>query len=167
MSLEELLAHGPQVGPYLSGIGLLIGAAAAWTTYAFYHRRTIEDNWVSTFRALYAEFWNDKKMGVVRKYLSSEEEYGKLDVILTKRLAVAENLLSSEENDILEILDRFCAMMVRILYFGRRKMRPHQAKLYDAVFGYWKESIKKRKNVKAYIKKYWTSLDSLIETGAL
>jgi len=123
----------------------MIGAAAAWTTYVLYYRRTMDDNWISTFRALYAEFWANEKVAHVRKYLSSEDEYRKLDIILTKRLSTNENLLSSDENDVLESLDRFCATMMRILYFGHRKMTPRQTKLYNAVFSYWKDSIKKRR----------------------
>jgi hypothetical protein len=167
MSFKDLVGLGPQIGPYLSGIALMIAAAAAWNTYIFYHKRTMEDNWVTTFRALYGEFWNNEQMAQIRKYLSSDEEYQKLDKILTKRLEKRENSLSSEENDVLERLDRFCATMVRVLYFGNRKMSAHQAKLYDAVFTYWKDSMVRRKNVHAYITKYWTSLSKLIATGEL
>src|ERR1700724_1053173 len=116
MSLQNLLP----IGQLLSGIGLMTAAIVAMWTLHFVHGRTLEMSWAAAFRALYAEFWNDDQMAVVRKWIISEEEYLKISELLRKRLASEKNLLNSEENDKLEKIDRFISLMVRIKLLGRR-----------------------------------------------
>jgi hypothetical protein len=109
---------GPKIGPLLSGIGLIVTATAAWTTYIFYYRKTTDANWLDTFRKLYEEFWKSDEMARMRKYLASDDEYANLEAILIERVADTRNKLNSEQNDKLELVDRFCALMIRILSFG-------------------------------------------------
>jgi hypothetical protein len=163
MSVAEVIALGPQIGPYLSAFGILLGAAAAWTTYWFFHRRTSAATWLDTFRKLYKEFWKSDEMAKMRKYLASEEEYAKLEAILTKRLASQLNTVSSEDNDVLDLVDRFCALMIRILSFGEVSTAPRQRALYQPVFNYWVTTILGRKQLMAYIERYWSPLLTRLE----
>jgi hypothetical protein len=104
---HNFVASAVKFAPLVTASGVLLGAIAGWVTYFFYHRKTLNENWGTIFRKLYAEYWNSKDMAAMRKRISSEEEYAKLDVILRKRLQTTDNLMSSEENDILEQLINF------------------------------------------------------------
>src|SRR5579871_2354884 len=83
--IEILTRIGPSLGPLLGGIGLCIGAAAAWTTFIFYHRKSMYEAWVAGYRLLYAEFWKDETIGKVRRWIVSDEEYLEVEKILRKR----------------------------------------------------------------------------------
>ncbi len=163
MSLTELIAFGPQIGPFLSGIGLIFTAGAAWTTYLFYYRKTTDTNWLDTFRKLYEEYWKSDEMARMRKYLASEDEYAKLEAILIKRLADATNKLDTHENDILELVDRFCALMIRILSFGEVSTKPRQKSLYNPLFNYWIVTIKKRRQLMLYLENCWEPLHARLQ----
>jgi hypothetical protein len=96
---------GP-VGQFLSGVGLVSGALVAWHTLRSVHHRTVEMNWLQSFRTLYAEFWNDDKMALCRKWIVSEQEYKRIGPLLERRLITTSNEMTSEENDDLECIDR-------------------------------------------------------------
>ena len=75
MTLQDVAEFGPKVGPYLSGIGLILAASAAWTTYVFYYKRTNDVVWLDTFRKLYEEYWKSDEMARVRKIFLPMEEF--------------------------------------------------------------------------------------------
>ena len=150
-------------GPLLSGLALSAAATAAWTTLLVYNRRTIEAAWIDSLRKLHAEFWNDDEMAKVRKWLSSESEYKKLEDILLRRLSADENNMSSEENDRLEDIDRFCALMSRIGYFGRRSHTWEQAQHYKFTLAHWLVKMKSRKALIDYAARFWTPLYEIVE----
>jgi len=75
------------VGPLLSGASLAAAAVAAWTTYFFYHRKTIEAEWIESYRLLYAEFWKDEDIASVRNFITNDVAYADIKPILEKRLS--------------------------------------------------------------------------------
>lgn len=148
-----------QIAQLVTAFGIVLTASAGWVTYFFYHRKTLNENWGTVFRALYAEYWNSDDMAKMRKCIASEEEYAQLEVILRKRLSSVTNLMSSDENDVLEKVDKFCALMIRIISFGERDMDRQQRDLYDPLFTYWTDAVIKRDALMKYIALYWESLD--------
>ncbi|MGO9846265.1 MAG: hypothetical protein ACLPKT_06585 [Methylocella sp.] len=149
----------PPLGPLLSGIGLCLGATAAWVTYAFYYRRTMNTAWLERYRTLYAEFWKDPRMGDVRTLISSEVEYEKVAKILGERLKTDKKRLNADDNRILEQIDYFCSVFMRIRFIDRGKMTREQRILWNTTFGnYWAKKIGERKELSAYINKYWPNV---------
>jgi len=158
MSHADGVETAVQLAQIVTAFGIALGAIAAWVTYFFYHKKTLNENWGVVFRALYAEYWNSAVMAEMRKRIASEEEYAQLNVILRKRLLTTKNLMESHENDILEKTDKFCAVMIRILSFGDIKMDRQQRVLYDEVFTYWTDAILQRSALMDYIAIYWKAL---------
>ncbi len=152
----ETLAH---FGQFLSGIGLVVTATVAVTTLVFFQRRTMESQWLDSFRRLYAEFWETPESAQVRRWLTNTKEYEDIKNILIDRLGSDENGLDTDANDNIEKLDRFCALMVRVTSFGTRSMTSRQRELYDRIYGaFWIQKIRGRREVVRYIEKYGPGL---------
>lgn len=155
-----------KIGPFLSSIALIAAAVAAWATFFVFHKKTLElqiqqknEDWLKGFRLLYAEFWKDDKIALVRKWITSEEEYKIINEILSKRLECPDNLLSSDDNDKLEKIDRFCSIIVRITSFSKSEMNEAQKELWNRMFGdFWFDKIKSRTELVDYAKIYWPRL---------
>jgi hypothetical protein len=157
----------PELLTAISTICLILTAAAAWTTFFLYYRKTLDANWLDGFRRLYAEFWNDECAANVRRWLVSEEEYAELESILAKRLASDKNYLTVEENKRLDVIDRYCALMTRIVYFVRREggrkqgKRNRRRELMDTIFMFWIRKAHSRSKLADYIRAYWPHLDEV------
>src|ERR1700679_3825343 len=143
--LRTIVSMGPAVGPLLGGIGLLITAAAAWTTYVYYYRRTRDAAWLDRYRVLYGEFWKEERIAKIRAWISSDLEYAKLAPILSKRLQSARNEFDATTNNTLEELDYFCSILLRIEFFDRNRMtREQKALWYETFEKYWLAKIRER-----------------------
>jgi hypothetical protein len=99
------------IGPFVSGVSLLIGAGAAWVTAFKFTRRSMETSWVEGFRRLYGDFWNDPDAASVRSWIASDTIYEeKLTPVLVRRMEHwkdKKNLLNQEEYAVIEKLDNF------------------------------------------------------------
>jgi hypothetical protein len=80
MTLLEL----GQLGQLLSGIGFIITASIAVATYFLFHRKQLDDSWLERFRTLYGEFWNNKDLREIRKYIVNNEDYDVVKKLLSK-----------------------------------------------------------------------------------
>ena len=147
-----------KIGPFVSGVSLLIAALAAWVTLLLFHKRTLDINWIAGIRILYADFWDDTRMANVRVWLSSEKEYSIISEILIKRLTYKHNDLSLDENIKLDQIDRLCSFMARIAIFGRIPMTTKQRELYDSLYVYWADVLQSREELFEYIQRYWPDL---------
>ena len=130
----------------------------------FVNRRTLEierlqaeNRWIETFRALYADFWKDDQIAIVRRWITNEQEYSKLAAVLSARIQSDFNTLSPDENDMLEKIDRFCSVLVRIEYFGKTDMpKDRQRKLYELTYRFfWKGKVRQRQELLSYMNKFW------------
>lgn len=130
----------------------------------FVNRRTLEierlqaeNRWIETFRALYADFWKDDQIAIVRRWITNEQEYSKLAAVLSARIQSDSNTLSPDENDMLEKIDRFCSVLVRIEYFGKTDMpKDRQRKLYELTYRFfWKGKVRQRQELLSYMNKFW------------
>jgi hypothetical protein len=157
--IEILRDVGPWLGPLLSGFALLLAATATWVTYLFIARRTMQNAWIDTYRVLHAEFWKDDNIAIVRNWITSEVAYVEVEKILSERLKSEENHLNSSENQTLEKIDKFCALLIRIQFFENSRMTKTQRDLWNKTYGnYWLRKIQQRKALRNYISAYWPSI---------
>lgn len=61
-----------------------------------------------------------------------------------------------EENAVLENIDYFCSILMRIEFFDRRRMTREQRVLWYVTFEkYWMTKIRERAELMAYIARFW------------
>lgn len=155
-NLWETLEILNKIGPFLSGVSLLLAACAAWVTVFKINRRAMYMTWLDGFRALYAEFWQNRNIARVRSWISSDVEYAELEKILLERLKSKRNLLNAEANKTLEQIDQFCALLVRIEFFDRTIMTRQQRDLWQRTYGdFWGKKINEREALRQYMEEYW------------
>lgn len=148
-----------KIGPFLSGIGMMLTAAAAWASFLLIHRHTLHRNWVDSFRVLYNEFWKDENIIKVRRMIANDVEYEKVEQILLERLKEKRNLLTPEDNKVIDYIDGFCALLMKIEFFDRNHMTPEQRKLWERTYvTYWISKIKERDALVKYISEYWKDI---------
>jgi hypothetical protein len=156
------------IGPFLSGISLLIAAVIGVVSYIFIHRRAVQTAWIETFRTLYGEFWKDDEITQVRRWITNDEEYKDIKSMLDKRMEGGDNnSMSIEENDKIEKIDRFCSIMMRVKYFGQMEMTDHQRNLYNDTYkNFWVIKISQRSELRKYIDKFWKGLSPWLNSRA-
>lgn len=161
--MQTLHDVGPWLGPLLSGTALLIAAVASWVTYAFYHRRTIQSAWIESYRLLYAEFWKDEKIAMVRHMITDDVTYTATEPILLARLKTDSNQLSEQDNQTLELIDRFCALLIRIRFFENQQVTKKQRELWNETYrNTWIAVIRRRRALASYIYRFWPSLRQVL-----
>jgi len=153
------------VGPLLSGFSLAAAAIAAWTTYVFYHRKTLDAAWIESYRLLYAEFWKDKDIASVRNFITNDVAYTEIEPILDKRLSTDSNTLDHEENEKIELIDKFCALLIRVKLSESGLKKPQRDLWNETYRDPWIERVKTRTALRNYMTKYWPGLRSLLKDG--
>ncbi len=158
-----LRENGVWLGPMLSGVSLLVAAIAAWATYFFYHRRTVQTAWIDSYRLLYAEFWKDEGIATVRNLITNDVEYTEAEKILRNRLDTKSNNLSVDQNKVIESIDRFCALLIRIKFFESLRLTRKQRALWNETYrDFWIAQIRKREALRNYMYEYWPGLRSIL-----
>ena len=67
------------------------------------------------FRALYAEFWNDKDISQVRRWIVSNKLYNELlKPILAQRIAEGYNDLDEDGSMKIDMIDKFMSLIIRL-----------------------------------------------------
>lgn len=146
--------------PLANAVGLVLAGIAAFAFFfavQIYQRR---DQWLVSFRALYAEFWGDKHVAEARAIIVSTTCYNEiLRPILNKRNASDDNLLDMPENEVIDKIDRFCAIMVRITSFSSTLREPDEFELWEKLFyDFWKNKVQPCAELKRYIDDHWKEL---------
>lgn len=148
-----------KIGAILSGLSLFAGALAAWATLFLINRRNMDLQWVDGFRKIYSEFWKDATTSEVRRWIVSDREYKDIGEILNQRLQTENNDLDPSANEVLEKIDQYCALMLRVRSFHERGMKDWQKTLWSNMYEtYWINKTYGRPELKLYIHKYWFSL---------
>ena len=76
-----------EIGQLMSGTGVLMTSLCAGVTVTLVSLHQKRKQWVDDFRALYAEFWNDKDISQVRRWIVSNKLYTEvLKPILAQRI---------------------------------------------------------------------------------
>ncbi len=101
---------GP-LGQLLSGIGLILTASCAGATLFWIGRQQRRKLWIDDFRALYAEFWSNKDVSMVRRWIISNKEYEDLRrILILRNVDPKNNNLSPDDNAKLDKVDKFCSI---------------------------------------------------------
>lgn len=151
-----------QVAPLISSIALIVGAIGAWATLIFVQRRTLEMQWVEAFRHIYSEFWKDESIANARRRIDNDHEFAPLQKTISRLLSDGNVDMDSKDYELLEDLDKFCALLLRAAFFNKRRMTSVQRELWTAMFeSYWVNRLYERPELKIYVERYWPSLYKL------
>jgi hypothetical protein len=116
--------------------------------------------WIESYGSLYTEFWKDEGIASVRNLIANDVAYASIEPILEARLKTESNTLDAKENETIEQIDRFCAMLIRI------KMQPltkKQRELWNETYrDAWIARVKKRKALRTYMETHWPGLRPLL-----
>ena len=86
-----------EIGQLMSGAGVLMTSLCAGVTVTIISLYQKRKQWVDDFRALYAEFWNDKDISQVRRWIVSNTLYNEaLRPVLTQRIEKGYNDLDED-----------------------------------------------------------------------
>jgi len=96
----------------------IVGATIAYMLYRLSTQQQ-EESWLRTFKESHEAFWNDSVMAEVRSWIICEPAYKKIEPALIKRrkIKVGElnaDTLSKDEYEIIEKLDKFLNVLLRI-----------------------------------------------------
>jgi hypothetical protein len=160
-----------QLGSFIGGLSLFFSAIVIWIEAHSITRRnaTIERQTtaINSFRLLYDEFWKEKEVAKIRRMIVSSDEYKQiLKPILDKRNDMDArgelNSLCSKENLILDEVDRFFSVLVRMRSFDVSNeiqyLDNKQKILLEKILneGYFTSFIKEnRAELCEYMKNHW------------
>lgn len=142
---------------WVSSIGVLVGAVSAIVTLIFItfeKKRTDQNN---EFREIFQHFWDDEKVELARHIIDYEQEYKKALNAITKATKPSENEnFSDKEIACIEAIDKFCAIIARLNFYGLLPLYGKQKALSDKMFvNHWVAKIESRTELKEYIQKFW------------
>ncbi len=157
--LANLLKLGP-IGQLLSGIGVIAGAFIAAIAAFNITRRQAEDAWIDRFRVLYAEFWLNPDIAVVREWIINENAYKELEAVLILRNSNILCEVPHADHEKLDKIDRFCAIIARIQSFDERRIPRHQRALWTKQLNgaFWVAKIRLRAELAKYVKNHWQEI---------
>ncbi|MDQ0465571.1 hypothetical protein QO010_003360 [Caulobacter ginsengisoli] len=155
----------------------LIAAATSVFALFWFQRRQIAltrsqhlADWEERLRATYRSFWVDEKLVEVRYWIVSDTGYAEIRPILQRRLETVENVLGQKDNQKLDLLDRFFAIIFSTDLMGASNLSDEQDVRIRRLYGYyWVIIERSRPELLEYANRFWfTSLKSQkIETLAL
>ena len=128
-------------------------------------RRTSQEPWIVTFRELHREFWNDQEIARVRAWLCCDEAYEReVRPVLQKR---AVGQVSADEYKLLEVLDRFCALMVRAVFMQTSLATARQKEMFKRMgYRWWLKKLMERPDIATYVERNWENLHPQIGNAA-
>jgi hypothetical protein len=104
-----------EIGQLMSGTGVLVTSLCAGVTVTIISLHQKRKQWVDDFRALYAEFWNDKNISQVRRWIVSNTLYNEaLKPILTQRIEKGYNDLDEDGSLKIDMIDKFMSLILRL-----------------------------------------------------
>ena len=115
-----------EIGQLMSGAGVLITSLCAGVTVTIISLYQKRKQWVDDFRALYTEFWNDKDISQVRRWIISKNcTVEVLKPVLTQRIEKGYNDLDEDGSMKIDMIDKFMSLINRleILEEGTRTKR--------------------------------------------
>ncbi|MEM9451600.1 MAG: hypothetical protein AAGA75_24145 [Cyanobacteria bacterium P01_E01_bin.6] len=139
-----------------SSVAAVTAAVIAYLAYQL-QVRTKDQEWYENFNNLYAEFWNDPDMVIVRSWIACSEAYLKIEKIFEKRITTSE--VSASEYPALEKVDKFCSLMIRISELTPEvKSERYYHLIQRLYFSFWIEKLKERKYLYQYARELWPRL---------
>lgn len=156
---NEVIDYLEIAAKFIPSIGIIVGAGVALSTFLFIALKNARKEVLIEQMNIYSEFWSDKH-AETRKRIAIDVEYKKLADVLSRRDSIGSmSGLSPDEYEVLEALDQFLAVFVRIesLQASSRKNRG-LGKHLDQFRGYWRDCVKTRTELANYIDSSWPAL---------
>jgi hypothetical protein len=143
-----------------SSAAIFTGAVVAYRAFRL-NRKTAQEPWSVVFRELHKEFWNDAEMARVRAWLCSTEAYeNELLPILARR---KNGPVDTSSHKVLEALDKYCALMVRVSNIPTDLMSTEQLRAYKSLgYDWWLYKITSHEEVANYVRSHWKNLAPML-----
>ena len=147
-----------EIGQLMSGAGVLMTSLCAGVTVtilSLYHKRK---QWVDDFRTLYAEFWNDKDISQVRRWIVSNKLYNEgLKPVLAQRIERGYNDLDEDGSIKIDMVDKFMSLIIRLETLEESARTKRQRKLIERFLfaQHWKDKACSRPELRKYIATAW------------
>lgn len=157
--VETALGYFEVATRVIPSIGIVTGAGVTLATFLVISLKNARKEVLIEQMNIYSEFWSDKH-AETRKRIAVDVEYADLKKILDRRKKIGSmSGLNSYEYGILEELDQFLAVFVRIesLYASSRRHRGLGDHL-EQFRKYWRESVQSRPELSDYICSAWPAL---------
>ena len=147
-----------EIGQLMSGTGVLITSLCAGVTVTIISLHQKRKQWVDDFRALYAEFWNDKDISQVRRWIVSNTLYQEvLQPILTQRIQKGYNDLDEDGSIKIDMIDKFMSLIIRLETLEESTRTKRQRALVERFLfaKHWKEKVSSRPELREYVATSW------------
>jgi hypothetical protein len=146
---------------YASPLGVFLGAITAFLTFVYVTLRNARLGATAELMSIYQEFWTDSFLDA-RRWIAIDEAYEDLSRVLCRRFE-GDNMrhLTKEEYDVLEKLDQFLVMFVRIEHLNKSYGRLDAKSRHVRQFGnYRRGMILSRPELSRYVSENWPILTS-------
>jgi hypothetical protein len=154
-----------EIGQLMSGTGVLITSVCAGVTVTIISLYQKRKQWVDDFRALYAEFWNDKDISQVRRWIVSNKLYDEvLKPILTQRIEKGYNDLDEDGSMKIDMIDKFMSLIIRLETLEESTRTKRQKALTEKFLfsKHWKEKVSSRPELREYIATSWKGVIEML-----
>jgi hypothetical protein len=147
-----------EIGQLMSGTGVLITSLCAGVTVTIISLYQKRKQWVDDFRALYAEFWNDKDISQVRRWIVSNTLYNEvLKPVLAQRIEKGYNDLDEDGSIKIDMIDKFMSLIIRLETLEESTRTKRQRVLTERFLfaKHWKEKVSVRPELREYVATSW------------
>jgi hypothetical protein len=147
-----------EIGQLMSGAGVLMTSLCAGVTVTLISLYQKRKQWVDDFRALYTEFWNDKDISQVRRWIVSNTLYNEvLKPVLTQRIERGYNDLDEDGSMKIDMIDKFMSLIIRLETLEEStRIKRRKALIERFLFSkHWKDKATSRPELREYIATSW------------
>jgi hypothetical protein len=147
-----------EIGQLMSGAGVLMTSLCAGVTVTLISLYQKRRQWVDDFRTLYAEFWNDKDISQVRRWIVSNKLYNEvLQPILTQRIEKGYNDLDEDGSMKIDMIDKFMSLIIQLETLEESTRTQRQRTLIERFLfsKHWKDKASSRPELREYIATAW------------
>jgi hypothetical protein len=147
-----------EIGQLMSGAGVLMTSLCAGVTVTIISLYQKRKQWVDDFRALYAEFWNDKDISQVRRWIVSNKLYNEeLKPVLAQRIEKGYNDLDEDGSMKIDMVDKFMSLINRLETLEESTRTKRQRTLVGRFLfsKHWKDKASARPELREYLATAW------------
>jgi hypothetical protein len=147
-----------EIGQLMSGAGVLITSLCAGVTVTIISLYQKRRQWVDDFRTLYAEFWNDKDISQVRRWIVSNKLYHEvLQPVLKQRVEKGYNDLDEDGSMKIDMIDKFMSLIIQLETLEESTRTQRQRTLIERFLfsKHWKDKASSRPELREYIATAW------------
>ena len=147
-----------EIGQLMSGAGVLITSLCAGVTVTIISLYQKRRQWIDDFRTLYAEFWNDKDISQVRRWIVSNKLYHEvLKPVLIQRIEKGYNDLDEDGSMKIDMIDKFISLIIQLETLEESTRTQRQRTLIEKFLfsKHWKDKAGSRPELREYLATGW------------